>query len=157
MVIQRWQSLLLLIAGVVMALFTFCSIGQFQLADYTCNFTTMGISIEGHQTANINTEVADTLYIFIISLVTVVLSLLAILLYKNTKLQKLLCAINSLVIVVVEANVLMLAYGKADQLPNFQPNWTIFIAPYVALVAIICAWRCIKNDEKKLRSYDRIR
>ena len=39
MVIQRWQSVLLLIAAVVMGCFTFMSLGQVQLPDYTCNLT----------------------------------------------------------------------------------------------------------------------
>ena len=47
MVIQRWQSVLLLIAAVVMGCFTFMSLGQVQLPDYTCNFTTLGFDIEG--------------------------------------------------------------------------------------------------------------
>jgi hypothetical protein len=42
MVIQRWQSVLLLVAAVAMATFSFLSLGQIQLSDYTLNFTTLG-------------------------------------------------------------------------------------------------------------------
>lgn len=49
MVIQRWQSVFLLIVTAMMACFTFFSLGQVQMPDFSLEFTTMGFSIEGRQ------------------------------------------------------------------------------------------------------------
>ncbi len=68
MVIQRWQSVLLLIAVIVMAAFTFMSLGQIQLPEYTLNFTTLGFYIEGEATNGAATGyVANTWLFFIVS------------------------------------------------------------------------------------------
>ena len=51
MVIQRWQSVMLLIAGIMMGIFSFISLGQIQTESYTFNITALGILREGTATA----------------------------------------------------------------------------------------------------------
>ena len=52
MVIQRWQSLLLLAAAVAMACFAFCTIGQISTADYSLALSSLGFSYEGIHTGD---------------------------------------------------------------------------------------------------------
>lgn len=160
MVIQRWQSLLLLIAGVMMAIFTFLSLGQVQLPDYTLNISTMGVNIEGELTDGQNPEIVGTVYIFVVSLLTVILPLVNIFLFKNLRLQKRICLINILCICVVVANIAIIGYSKIPEAADVAvtPSWSsAVISPFIAIVASICAWRCMRSDEKKLKSYDRLR
>ena len=53
MVIQRWQSVLLLIVAALMGSFTFLSLGQIQMPEESLNFTTLGFEIEGIPTDEI--------------------------------------------------------------------------------------------------------
>ncbi len=76
MVIQRWQSVLLLITTVMMGIFTFLSLGQIQLPEYTLNFTTLGFCIEGDATNGAQSGfVAHTWVLFILSLMSCILPL----------------------------------------------------------------------------------
>ena len=80
MVIQRWQSVLLLVAAVVMGCFTFCSLGQVQTTDFTYNFTSLGFSQEGIATGGVDVNY-HTWYFFVLSLTTVSLLLIDIFLF----------------------------------------------------------------------------
>ena len=152
MVIQRWQSVLLLIASVMMFLFAFCSLGQIQGADCTVNITTMGMNRVGD-----GVSVVPTIYIFIVALLSAILPLIAIFMYKNLRGQSRVCLITMLLIAAdcvcewIQATSLDIPGGQSV-------GWSsVVIAPFVAIVALIVARRCIASDRKKLESYDRLR
>lgn len=152
MIIQRWQSLLLFICVVMMAFFTFFSLGQIQTFNQTYNVTTWGIhSVSGEGELN-----QQTIYIFAISLLSAILSLIAIFCFKNFKLQKLLCKITALLIIAACLSEYFAIYQNND--PNIQYIGlsSIVVCPFVALVALIVAWGCINSDKKKLESMDRL-
>lgn len=153
MVIQRWQSLLLLIAVIMMVLFSFCPLGQIQGADASFNISASGIYAEGNGTQ----LQQGTIYVAIVAWLTALLSLIAIFLFKNTRLQRsvaLLCILLTLA-----------AYGSewiaatSFEVPESKGiSWeAMAFTPVIAIVALICAIRCIRSDEKKLASYDRLR
>ena len=156
MVIQRWQSVLLLICGVMMGLFTFLSLGQIQLPNVSLNFTSMGFFIEGISTDGS----ADGCYmrtwpLFFLSLMCFILPIINIFLFKNLRLQKKICVVEALFIVAL--SIVGAIYGYI----TFQPasvSWSsIVIAPVIAIIADIYSYRLIVSDFNKIRAIDRIR
>lgn len=156
MVIQRWQSVLLLIAVVLMACFTFCSLGQIQLPDYTCNFTTLGFDIEGEATEGGPAGfVVRTWMFFILSVMSFIIPFIAIFCFRNMKLQKSLCWIS--ILFIVAATVIGAVSGYTT-FPDASVSWSsLIIAPLLAFIAVILAYNRIRSDERKLRAADRLR
>ncbi len=156
MVIQRWQTVLLLAAAALMACFTFCSLGQIQLPDYTCNFTTFGFEIEGEATGGARTGfVVRTWSFFIVSLMSFVIPFLAIFCYKNLKLQKSLCWIS--ILFTVAAAVIGGTVGYTT-FEGAAVSWSsLALAPLLAIIAVYMAYSRIRSDERKLRAADRLR
>lgn len=156
MVIQRWQTVLLLIAAGLMVCFTFMSLGQIQLPDYTCNFTTIGFDIEEEATAGDHTGyVAYTWGFFIVSLLSFLIPFIAIFCYKKMALQKTLCFIEILFLLAVIAIGVIYGYYHFQEA---QVEWSVIvIAPLLALLADIFAYNRICADGRKLRAADRLR
>ncbi len=157
MVIQRWQSVMLLIAGVMMGIFSFCSLGQIQAEAYTFNVTALGIFREGIPTAPDEATGISTIILFIVSLLACLLPLIDIFCFKNLGLQKKVAMISALFSIAAGVIVAFTAPGFATE---FQAtvSWSVFIcAPLVALLADILAFRLISSDQKKLRAADRLR
>ncbi|MDE6536710.1 MAG: DUF4293 domain-containing protein [Muribaculaceae bacterium] len=157
MVIQRWQSLMLFMAALLMGFFTFMSLGQVQLPDLTTlNFTTFGFQYEGTQP----TGAADPYYMqtwgfFVISLLTCILPFINIFLFKNTRLQKMVCLIELLLLVAVIVVGAIYGYNGID---NAAVSWsTIICAPFLALIITVMAFNRISADERLLRSAERFR
>ena len=156
MVIQRWQSVFLLIVAVMMGIFTFMSLGQVQLQDYSLNFTTIGFSIEGESTNGAPTGYyCYTWPFFIVSLLSCVIPFINIFLFKNLRLQKRLCIIEILFLLSVLAAGC--AYGYY-QFSEAYVSWSsLIIAPLIAFVADVMAYNRISHDQRLLRASDRLR
>lgn len=156
MVIQRWQSVLLLIAAALMGCFTFCSLGQIQLPDYTCNFTTFGFEIEGEVTeGGVTGFVLRTWSLFIVSLMSMLIPFIAIFCFRNLKLQKSLCWISILFAVATAAIAGMLGYTAFD---GATVSWSsLALAPFLTIIAAYLAYGRIRSDERKLKAADRLR
>lgn len=156
MVIQRWQSVLLLIAAVMMGCFTFMSLGQIQLPEYTCNFTTLGFSIEGEATGDGPTGyVLHTWVFFAVSLLSCILPFIAIFCYRNLRLQKRLCLLEILMLVGVTCIGCVYGYRTFAEA---SVSWSsLIIAPLLAFFADVFAYNRICSDQRKLRAADRIR
>lgn len=157
MVIQRWQTVMLLIACVMMCIFSFISLGQIQTPDYTFNITALGICREGIATAPDEATGLGTAYLFVDSLLASLLALIGIFCFKNMKLQKNLIVIAMLCTATAGA---LVAFGASAFAKDFYGTvgWSVFIGtPLVALVADILAYRMICSDQKKLRAADRLR
>lgn len=157
MVIQRWQSVMLLIACVMMGIFSFCSLGQVQAEAYTFNITALGIYREGIATAPDEVTGMGTVILFIVSLLSCLLPLIGIFCFKNLNLQKNVCLLSALfsvasgVIAAVSASNFSAEFGVS-------PSWSVFVcAPVIAVIGCLIAWRLIGNDQKKLRAADRLR
>ncbi|MDE5874990.1 MAG: DUF4293 domain-containing protein, partial [Muribaculaceae bacterium] len=162
MVIQRWQSVLLLVAAVMMGVFTFGSLAQVQTLTDTFNYVTSGFYQEGElANGNVN-EVVNTWYCFIISIATAILFLLDIFLFKNLPLQKKVCAIGILFTIASVATavtgVLCADSWIGAQVTETNWNWQILVcSPALALIASIMAYGRIQKDHNLLKSVDRIR
>lgn len=156
MVIQRWQSVLLFFAAAVMACFTFVSLGQVQTEDFSYNFTTLGFTYEGEATDGAPTGYfLRTWYFFILSVTTFILTLIDIFLFKNLRLQKTLCLVSILFTVATGSVAAALGYTA---IPGGEIGWSsLTLCPLIALCGEIMAYNCIRRDENRLRSSDRIR
>lgn len=156
MVIQRWQSVLLLIAAVCMGFFTFMSLGQVQLQDYSLDFTTFGFSYEGEATDGAKTGyLLHTWGFFVISLLSCLIPLINIFMFKNLRLQKRLCMIEVLFLIAVIATGAAYAYTGID---NGAISWSSLVcAPFISLLAVILAFNRISADDRLLKSADRLR
>lgn len=158
MVIQRWQSLLLLVSAVMMGCFSFCSLAQVQTLQYTFDFTSLGFSYEGEPTegAPSGTFLA-TWYFFILSITTTAVYALDIFLFRNLQLQKKVCLIGILMTVASFATCAALGYNAVGDMQQIQWTSVFYVAPAFAVVSAILAWGRMQSDRNKLRAADRIR
>ena len=147
MVIQRWQSLLLLAAAVAMACFAFCTIGQISTADYSLALSSLGFSYEGIPTGDAPSGwFQHTWYFFAVAILGTILPLSAIFMFKNFRLQSMagFCI------------ALLLGYNAIDE-SAVSWNYSVLCAPVIAVVALWLAWRYICRDQRLLASTDRLR
>ncbi|MCM1320199.1 MAG: DUF4293 domain-containing protein [Muribaculaceae bacterium] len=152
MVIQRWQSLLLLFAIIAMCIFSFCSLGEIQGATQTVSIFSYGIYNVPQDTLAVG-----TIYVTVVALLSAVLCLFGIFMFKNTRLQKRICMLSIvLVIAAVCSDYLAANSFELAGADSVHYSSMFFIAPAVALLALIGAWRCIRSDEKKLADSDRL-
>ncbi|MCM1369504.1 MAG: DUF4293 domain-containing protein [Candidatus Amulumruptor caecigallinarius] len=139
-----------------MACFTFCSLGQVQLPEFTLNFTTLGFEYEGEATAGgFGGWEFHTWELFSVSVMSIIIPAIAILCFKNLKLQRKLCLIEILFIIV--ACIIAAFYGYT-RYEGVYPGWSsAIISPLLALITDLIAYNRIGHDQKLLRSYDRLR
>lgn len=155
MVIQRWQSVLLLIACTLMACFTFLSLGQVQTETVTYNFTSCGFSPEGIPTGGDMPAGIPTWILFCISLCSAILPFLAIFLFKRFRLQMNCCLFE---VVLIIAAACFAGYYGYTEFPGVHCSWsTLALAPLLALAATIMAWNRIRRDRESIRSANRLR
>lgn len=133
MVIQRWQSVFLLLAAIMMGcscILPLASIGELQL-----------------------TPGSQPVYLILNALIAV-LSFIAIFLFKNISRQKTVVKINFILIIASIVSAGIMIYIT----PEASIDWTG--APLLvicSLVMTLAAYRRISADENLLKSYDRIR
>ncbi|MDE6532770.1 MAG: DUF4293 domain-containing protein [Muribaculaceae bacterium] len=156
MVIQRWQSLLLLVAAIMMGCFTFCSLGQVQTERFTFDFTCIGFSYVGEATDGAPSGMyLSTWYAFALSLTTAILLVIDIFLFKNLEIQKRVCMVCLLMVIASAATVGSLGccviYGGSI-------SWSsLALSPVLAAISVILAYSCMQRDHRKLKAVDRIR
>lgn len=156
MVIQRWQSLMLLMIVALMVCFSFISLGQVQTPDYSYNFTCLGFSIEGEPTdASLHGMQIHTWFLFILAVMSAVIPFIAIFMYKSLPLQKTLCLIDVLFLLTT---ICIAGWEGYRAIPGYYCQWSsLAMAPFLSLILAVMAWRFINKDHKLLKSVDRIR
>jgi len=140
MVIQRWQSLLLLIAVVLMAVFC-CTPWATQAAE--------GVE----EAAPIFISEAPAL--LVLNIVIAVILFISIFMFKNLKRQM---SVTVLSIVLICTSIVTCGIMLYTAYPGAGLIWTGGVL--LLLVALICAlfaYRFMKKDFKLLTSYDRLR
>lgn len=155
MIIQRWQSLLLLMAVAVMACFTFLSLGQFTTTDLTYNFNSLGFHPEGMPTDGSEPVEIKTWYFFMLSLTTTVILFIDIFLFNNLRLQKRVCLVCMLFIIASAAVAGCLGYACFNK--GYMGWSTVAICPFIAIVATILAYNRMSADQRLLRASERLR
>lgn len=138
-----------------MALFSFNSLGQVQAEAVTFNFTSMGFSPEGIPTGTQIPEGISTWYFFAVSLLTSVLPLIAIFSFKNFRLQRNLCLIETMLLSCVIIIGAVLGYQTID---GAQVAWSAMVcAPFISMIAVIMAYQRIVADHRKIADSMRLR
>jgi hypothetical protein len=155
MVIQRWQSLFLLLAGVAMAVFTFSSLGEFHSANTIFGFNTWGVHPIGKVAEGAQELSLNTLYLAMLSAISALLPLIGIFLFRNLKRQKKVCSISILLNIATVICVALLGnMAVADATIQWSP---IVFAPLAAAVLCFMARKGIVRDYNLIASADRIR
>ena len=154
--IQRIQSVYLLLAGVLSAVAFFTPLANFTRETALCVMYATSFSVYGDPSAF--GQVPSLPWgVMVFSLLSVLLPLYCIFKYRNRRSQMRLCLLTEIAYLVYYAAYI--AYGVAiarDNNANLTP--TLFaILPLIAFIAVILARKAIKSDEEKVRAADRIR
>lgn len=153
MVIQRWQSVFLLIAAIAMALFCFLPSVSFTTADGVCTMSPCGISAPDGSCLQCSTVC------LIVNCLIAVLTFVTIFLFKDLKRQMNTTIVSILLTIASIATFAILAKMAADDLAATETRLIYGKAalPIITLLGQWLAWRAMARDRKKLASYDRIR
>lgn len=140
MVIQRWQSLLLLVAMVLMCIFC-CTPWATHAAEGVAEATPVFIS--------------EAPVLLVLNIVIAVLLFISIFMFRNLKRQMAVTVLSIILIctsMVTCGILLYTAYSGASFI------WTGGVLLLLAaLVCVLFAYRFMKKDHKLLTSYDRLR
>ncbi len=146
MVIQRIQSLFLLLSVILSVLFLFIPFGYIEIST-SQNSGVMGPLYGSSETALLTP-----------ALISAVLAFIAIFLFKKFPLQKLLVSLSA---VAASAAIIVLVYflcsgitGVATAQLYWGGSGLLLIA---ALICQIMAYRAISSDQRLLRSYNSMR
>ena len=132
MMIQRIQSIYLLIAAISMTLISF------KVPIYYLNETLF--------------MAQDDTKMFILTIVGAIFSLLGLFMFKNRKFQMKLIRLTVLIQMIIGVRIFML-FNKFEVVLN---NFFLFLMAFT-LIALIMAYRGVKKDDDLVRSVDRIR
>jgi hypothetical protein len=132
--IQRIQSIYLLVATLAMALISF------KIPVWTLNEQLV--------------MAQDDTKMFILTLTAMILSGLGIFLFKNRKLQMKLIRLDVLVLMIISVRLFLLL--KNDEL-NLTLNTNCIALFLVAFATLLLAYRAVKKDDDLVKSVDRIR
>lgn len=144
MVIQRWQTVWLLIAAILAAVFCFLPMALVSDAMASPESVTF-------------IRPTDLPVLFLVDGVVALLLFIAIFLYKNTARQRTVTLVSMLLIVVVMVTeVCYLLSWDAGAGARVEWLGSIFLL-LGALVSAVLAYRGIRHDERLLRAADRLR
>ena len=130
--IQRIQSIYLLVAAISMSLISF------KVPVYTLNDTLF--------------MAQDDTKMFILTIVGAIFSLLGLFMFKNRRFQMKLIRLTVLIEMIIGIRIFML-FNKFEVVLN---NSFLFLMAFT-LIALIMAYRGVKKDDDLVRSVDRIR
>lgn len=156
--IQRIQSLLLLVAAVAAITVLFIPIGN--IIDGT------GYSLYQYDAFSLKKEGAgifSTLYIAIFWMVSAILSIVTIFMYKNRPRQVKMNGINMLVMLAALVTMLYIYPNLVFEKRQFVTNYAVLKFNHLILVSLLPAVSLylanmfIKKDERKVRAADRLR
>lgn len=146
--IQRIQTIYLLVAIVLIAITNLLPLASFQLP--TGEVVNVSVISGDHRDL--------TLPILISSIVSVFLCGVSIFLYKNRKRQILFAYISLIPLLLIFGYFIGYSYGSGALAGHLSlVSVKGIILPIISVVLILLAVRKIKSDEKLVRSLDRIR
>lgn len=150
MVIQRVQTLYLILAIIMVAVFFFVPFGYMPVND-----------VADGQSALLALKATEYTGLVVPLVVALVLIAVSVFMYRKLALQKLMIVISSLIITAAVGVVIyILVAGVVDPQPEvavsvkFGGGGLLLVG---AVIALMAAHRAINNDQRLLRSYDRLR
>ncbi len=142
MVIQRWQSVWLLFAAILVAMFCFVPVAV--------------VTDPAAELAVANLTMADFPVLAIVNGLVALLLFIAIFLYKNTRRQKTVTLLSMLLICVVAVVTVTVALNGGSEAARVEIGGSVLLL-LGALIFAAMAYRGIRRDEKLLRAADRLR
>ncbi len=151
--IQRIQSVYLLVVAILLVVTMCRPMGQFLAADGVTayGFTPLGVTLAGGVSQS-------TWGLFCILLLSAVIALSTIFLYRNRMLQIRMTIFNSILLVgyyVAAIAFIFILKGKLEA-SGFQLGWALCL-PAVCIVLNYLAFRGIYKDEVMVKAADRLR
>lgn len=143
MVIQRWQTLWLLVAVVLVAVFCFVPMAL---------VTSDALNPDSATFLN----PIDVPVLLVVNGVTALLLFIAIFMYRNTRRQKVVTLVSMLMLVVAMVTEALILFGWNGVESRVEWLGSIFLL-LGALAFAALAYRGIVHDERLLRSADRLR
>lgn len=138
MVIQRWQTVFLLLAVVMMAVFCFSPVAVFKVGDTVSHF-----------------HPSDAPVFLVVNILIAALLFIAIFLYKNLRRQMTVTLVSIVLIAVsMVTGGFVLYAGQPDAIVEFAGADILLLG---AMIMAMFAYRNMRKDHRKLSSYDRIR
>ena len=149
MVIQRIQSVYLLIAVILMVVFAFFPALTFEMADKTVLFG----ALETGRAGNLH---VNTLLLTLTILISF-LALVDIFLYKNLQRQMTVCFVDIIIGISMLIAICIHAFvvGNRDGWIVYW-QWYVFL-PVLAIIFLVLAHNAMSRDKKKLLDADRLR
>lgn len=141
MVIQRWQSLLLLIATICMALFCFTPFASFNDPASAENL--------------LSASPSDFIAFLVLNLTIAALLFISIFLFRNLRRQLSVTLLSILLMIVSAVTGIIIVYVRLDGGHIELCGGALLLI--LAFVASIWAYRRIAHDRRLLASMDRIR
>jgi predicted membrane protein len=157
MVIQRWQSVWLLVSAICVALFCFLPMATLvvdnaEAAKLSLDAAVGAGCIEG---AMVVTP-SDNIVVMIVGLLTAALLVINIFSFKDTRRQKRMTLLSLLLMVVLAVCAVLMVYGTGNAVGQVEWMGSLLLLIGAAAFAIL-AHRCITHDEKLLKAADRLR
>lgn len=151
--IQRIQTLYLLAAAILMALFCFLPFATFLYGGEVFKQTVWGInsSIEGAEV------VARTIPMGILTVISALLPLATIFLFKRRGLQMRLCVVEIILLLGVVVYMVMYLFRSGSDITEKIAFSIVDAFPVLAMILVFVAFRKIMRDHLLIKSLDRIR
>lgn len=139
MVIQRWQSVFLFVAAVMMLIFSFSPIAVVKVDSTLTNFH----------------PYHDAPVFMVVNLLIATLLIICIFLYKNLRRQMTVTLVSIVLIAVsMVSGAFILFKGQSDAIIELAGADVLLFG---AMIMAMFAYRNMRKDKKTLSSYDRIR
>ena len=149
MVIQRIQSVYLLIAVILMAIFAFFPALSFQLGDRMFVYVAL-------EAGKVGVTHIDPLMLMLVVLISL-LAFIDIFLFKNLQRQMTVCFVDIIIglAMLVAIGIQAFVVGGRE---GVVVTWQWYLAlPVLSLIFLMLAHKAMSNDKKKLRDADRLR
>ncbi|MBR5168999.1 MAG: DUF4293 domain-containing protein [Muribaculaceae bacterium] len=149
MVIQRIQSVYLLIAVILMVVFAFFPALTFHLGDKTVFYGAL-------ETGRVGSLHVDPLMLTLIILISL-LAFIDIFLFKNLQRQMTVCFID-----IIIGLAMLIAIGIQAYVVSGRNGWTVscqwtLVLPVLSIIFLMLAHKSMSSDKKNLRDADRLR
>ena len=148
--IQRIQTVYLLIVAVFMVLMMSFPVGNFYTKTDLSEMTSLAV-IRTDGTADYTPWA-----LFAIEMVIGVLSVVTIFLYKKRVRQMRLALFSMIVLIGYYVTLGTFVWGVLKEYGSFAPSWTICL-PLISIILDYLAIRAIGKDEMLVKAYERLR
>lgn len=148
--IQRIQTIYLLIVSILLIVMMLIPVGYFYTETNVAEMTNLAI-ITANGTADYTPWA-----LFVLLLLSTILAFAAIFLYKKRMLQIRLTVFSTIILIGYYITCAVFAVSTLSAYGSFTPSWSICL-PFISIILNWLAIRAIKKDEALVRSYNTIR